>query len=181
MDISTEQKKFLLALARKVIQCHLDQTPFEETCPNNGFYKQKTGCFVSLLYEAKLRGCIGYVFPYKSIYETVIEMSPAAAFRDPRFPPITKDEFENIKIEISVLSEMIIIKGPEDIVIGRDGLYLKHPYGSGMLLPQVSLQWNLDANSFLEETSKNAGLPPKLWKDPASRLFRFEAEIFSEE
>jgi AmmeMemoRadiSam system protein A len=180
LNISAEQKKFLLNLARRVITSHLERLPFAEPCPEDEFYHSKAGCFVSLHLDTKLRGCIGYVFPYKTIYDSVVEMSGAVAFRDPRFSPITIEEFKNVKIEISVLSAMIPIKGPEDIVIGRDGLYLKHPYGTGMLLPQVAMEWDLDTASFLEETSRKAGLPPRLWKDPVARIFRFEAEIFCE-
>jgi len=181
LNISNDQKKFLLELARKVISCHLNKVPFNEPCPEDSFLHEKSGCFVSLHLDKKLRGCIGYVFPYKTIYDSVVEMAGAVAFRDPRFSPITPEEFEKSKIEISILSAMIPIKGPEDIVIGRDGLYLKHPYGTGMLLPQVATEWDLDPTSFLEETSRKAGLPPRLWKDPVARIFRFEADIFSEE
>lgn len=181
MNISVEHKKFLLGLARKVINSHLNKTAFNEPCPEDPFFHDKAGCFVSLHLDKKLRGCIGYVFPYKTLYDSVVEMAGAVAFRDPRFSPITLEEFANVKIEISVLSAMIPIKGPEDIVIGRDGLYLKHPYGTGMLLPQVATEWDLDPTSFLEETSRKAGLPPRLWKDPDARIFRFEAEIFNEE
>ena len=136
------------------------------------------GIFVSLHKEGRLRGCIGYIKPYKSIVQSVAEMAVAAAFDDPRFSPLKAEEVSLLEIEISILGELMLIKGPDDVIIGRDGLYISHPWGSGLLLPQVATEWRWDADTFVREVCRKAGLPPEAWRDAQARLFRFEAEVF---
>ena len=143
----------------------------------NTFHKS-FGLFVSLHKKGQLRGCIGYILPYKPLYQSLIELSRAAAFGDNRFKPVSKDEFEDLEIEISILSPLSEIQDKEEIKIGRDGLYIKHPRGSGLLLPQVATKYNWDSLEFLIQTCYKAGLPENCLSDPKTKIFRFEAEIF---
>lgn len=128
----------------------------------------------------ELRGCIGYIKGYKPLAPSIVEMAKAAAFQDPRFPALRSEELANITIEISVLSELLPMQANEQPVIGRDGLYIVHPYGSGLLLPQVAVEWNWDADTFLQEVCRKAGLPKSSYKDDKSQLYRFTADVFSE-
>jgi len=178
--LSEEQKKFLLNLARETIKAELEKSKLSITCPDDPIYQRKTGGFVTLHKAGKLRGCIGYVIAYKTMFETIKEMAKAAAFNDPRFPPLQKSELENIEIEISILSELIPVQSVDEIKIGRDGLLIQNNFTSGLLLPQVATEWKWDRKTFLEQTCNKAGLNRNCWQQPDTEILRFTAEIFSE-
>ncbi|HRR00015.1 MAG TPA: AmmeMemoRadiSam system protein A [Candidatus Cloacimonas sp.] len=173
-----EQKKELLSLARNALKAHF--TGETITLPDDPAFQPKRGVFVSLHINNDLRGCIGYIKGYKPIAESAVEMAEAAAFQDPRFPPLTEKELETVIIEISVLGELIPLLKNELPVIGRDGLYIQNPYGSGILLPQVAVEYNWKPETFLREVCRKAGLPPNAYLEPYSVVFRFTAEVFSE-
>jgi AmmeMemoRadiSam system protein A len=130
--------------------------------------------------HGQLRGCIGYIEGIKSIYDTIKEMAIAAAFQDPRFPALQKDELDQIDIEISLLTPLEKVESKEDIKIGKHGLLIRNGFNSGLLLPQVATEWNWDVETFLEQTCRKAGLHGNCWKESSTQIFRFSAEIFSE-
>ena len=103
----------------------------------------------------------------------------AACSSDPRFPPLAPTELDSIDIEISLLGPTETISGPQEIVVGRDGLIVERGRQRGVLLPQVAAEWNWDAEAFLAHTCRKAGLPPDAWRQGAS-VSRFEAEVFGE-
>jgi len=173
---SDAQKQTLLSLARASIQAHLGGT--NVVLPDDPALQKKRGIFVSLHKAGQLRGCIGYIKPYKSIVQSVAEMAVAAAFNDPRFPALRVEELDLLEIEISILSELLPIQGPQDVEIGRDGLYIAHPWGSGLLLPQVATEWHWNPDTFVREVCRKAGLSPDAWRDAQAQLYRFEAEVF---
>jgi len=175
--LNENQRKSLLAFAYDVINARLNNSPFE--APKDDAFAAKKGIFVSLHIGGELRGCIGYILPYKSIVDSVQEMAIAAAFRDPRFPPLSNAELPRLEIEISLLGELIPMSRTEKITIGRDGLYLDHPDGSGLLLPQVATEYGWDSDEFLKHLCRKAGLAPSVLDSSDCRLYRFEAEIFS--
>lgn len=175
---NSKQKKELLALARQAIESRFTKEAL--IYPDDPAYTIQTGIFVTLHKFGELRGCIGYVKGYKDLVPSIIEMSRSAAFHDPRFASVQADEMNDIEIEISVLSEMTLIKDTDEIIIGRDGLMLNHPYGSGLLLPQVPVEWHWDLATFLNQICYKSGLPSGSWKDDKAQLYRFTAEIFSE-
>lgn len=178
-SLSQEAEKFLLATARAAIAKVLgeDSTP-PETMPED--LQFSSGCFVTLNLHDALRGCIGTFRNDIAIVETVKEMAVQAALHDPRFFPLTKDELPLCHIEISILSPMIPAT-PEDIQVGRDGIYIQSNGRSGVLLPQVATDYGWDREEFLRHTCGKAGLPADAWSRPETKLFRFEAHIFSEE
>jgi len=176
--LSEIQKKQLLSFARDVIAAHLNSSDSPSLPANE--YREKCGVFVTLHKAGELRGCIGYIKGYKSIADSIREMSLAAAFQDPRFPPVTVNELAQLKIEISLLSPLQLVQETGDIEIGRDGLYLEHPRSSGLLLPQVATEWNWDRETFLKQICRKASLPPGAHQDAGAKLYRFNAEIFSE-
>lgn len=176
--MNDELKQELLRLARQSIAARW--THHRPELPDAPEFQARRGLFVSLHREGELRGCIGYIQPYKSIAASVVEMAQAAAFQDPRFQPLTAGELDDLEIEISLLSEMIPVQNASELKIGRDGLYLKHPRGSGLLLPQVPVEWNWDLKAYLKQICRKAGLHDEAWKDEGAQLFRFEAEVFSD-
>ncbi|HWS20546.1 MAG TPA: TIGR00296 family protein [Nitrososphaera sp.] len=151
---------------------------------------EKAGVFVTLNYltrskEEHLRGCIGFPLPEKPLYQGVAEAAIAAATEDPRFPPLDRQELNNIIFEVSVLTvPQQISVSPADygkeIQIGRDGLILHWRFGSGLLLPQVpvELKWNVE--EYLANICYKAGAPPDVWLDPSSKLYKFQAVVFKE-
>jgi len=142
---------------------------------------QKRGAFVTLTRRAdgELRGCIGYVAPMYPLVETVWRAASAAAFRDHRFAPLTRDELSAVAIEISVLSVPTPIR-PEDVIVGTHGLILQCGGRSGLLLPQVATDHGWDRTMFLDYTCLKAGLRPGAWQKPDAELLAFTATVFGE-
>lgn len=178
--LNNDVKKQLIHLARQSITSHFNHHYPDITLYLDDVYEQKRGAFVTLHKNGQLRGCIGYIIPFKNLRETIIDMAKAAAFRDPRFKPVKENEMNEIDIEISVLSEMICIQDINEIVIGRDGLLIEHPYGKGVLLPQVATEYKWDTFTFLTHLALKAGLNQNQWQDKESKLYRFSAEVFGE-
>jgi AmmeMemoRadiSam system protein A len=130
--------------------------------------------------SGSLRGCIGYIKGVKPMKETIEEMAISAAFRDPRFMSLTKDDYEEIDIEISILTPIVILKNIEDVKVGRDGLIITRGFQSGLLLPQVPVEQGWDRDTFIEHTCYKAGLPATAWNDPETKIETFSAQVFSE-
>lgn len=174
-----KQKRELLGYARNVIRKRLEGVGY--ITPEDPLYSEMRGIFVTLTIRGNLRGCIGYIRPFKNILDSIHDMALAAAFEDSRFPPLAAHELSELSIEISILSPMEEMKNADEIVIGTHGLYLQHPYGSGLLLPQVAPDWGWNKEEFLRQICHKAGLPSGSYLDPSAMLFSFTADIFSEE
>ncbi len=168
----------LLKLARESILAGFGHAKPE--LPDAPGLNEKRGVFVTLHKHGELRGCIGYIRGYKSVAQSVSEMAQSAAFHDPRFAPVKESELRDIQIEISVLSELIPVAETSEIEIGRDGLLLDHPHGSGVFLPQVPVEWNWDLPNYLTQLCRKAGVHNRAWEDREARLYRFWAEVFAE-
>lgn len=184
--LNSKQGKQLMELARKAIISSFDNKTIQDYDINvEKQLKEKSGAFVTLTLNGELRGCIGFIGPIMPLYKAVIEAARAAAFEDPRFHPLTKEELDELKIEISVLTkpEEIKEKG-EDIIkeieVGKDGLIVEYSGFSGLLLPQVASENKWDAEHFLEQTCVKAGVSPKSWKNKSCKIHKFQAQIFSE-
>ena len=182
--ISEEDGKRLLELARLAVDSYFSGV--EPETKEVEHLNKKQGVFVTLNKRGALRGCIGLPEPTEPLYKAVVGAAKSAAFKDPRFPPVKKEELEDIHMEISVLTEPELVEKEspealkEKIRVGKHGLIIKHPYGSGLLLPQVALEqgWNVD--DFLTNLCYKAGLPPSAWQREKSEIYLFEAQIFSE-
>jgi AmmeMemoRadiSam system protein A len=169
------QRKELLSIARKAIE-----NVFEKKSPElPEKYTEKRGVFVTLKRNHSLRGCIGLPYPTKRLEEAIAEAAISAAFNDPRFQAVGKDEIKAIKIEISVLSIPEPAK-PEEIKVGKHGIMCQYEGHSGLLLPQVATEEGLSKEAFLEALCDKAFLGRECWKQPGFKLQKFEAEIFSE-
>jgi len=142
--------------------------------------KENCGAFVTIKKHGQLRGCIGYIIAVKPLYQTVKDVARSAAISDPRFSPVSEKELDEIEIEISALTPLKRIHNVKDIEVGKHGLYMKRGFNSGLLLPQVPTEYGWDKNTFLEHTCMKAGLPTNAWEDPATEIYTFSADVFSE-
>ncbi len=146
-----------------------------------------SGIFVTLCNTLGLRGCIGFPLPNKKLFNALIEASIAAATEDPRFPPVKINELDQITFEVTVLTqpEEIHVSDPAEysskIKVGRDGLIIKHGFNSGLLLPQVPVEYSWTVEEFLGHTCEKAGLPWDCWKNKETKVQKFEGIVFKEE
>lgn len=176
--LTNNEKKLLLDTARKTIQANLTKSNPPKV-KAAGLLKQHCGVFVSLHKHSKLRGCIGYIRSEKAVPETVIDAAGSAAFNDYRFTPVTKEEYKDLEIEISVLSPFKKINSIKDIQVGIHGLYISDIQHSGLLLPQVAIENNWDRDQFLTQCCKKAGIPSNSWKNNKCKIEIFSALVFS--
>jgi AmmeMemoRadiSam system protein A len=177
--ISPEEQKVLLQFARESIYEAVDAGSYGVKQAGSGNLLQKRGCFVTIKLRGRLRGCIGMFTSDKPLYSTVREMAIAAATKDPRFYPLTKDELGDINLEISVLSPLKKIKSIEEIQVGVHGLYIEKNMFRGVLLPQVASEQGWDRATFLEQTCLKAGLETNAWENEAD-IYIFSAQIFGD-
>ncbi len=179
-DLTAGEKKYLLALARRTISEDLGLPTEPLTALSTEALETKCGAFVTLKIAGGLRGCIGYIEGYKPLSETVTEMAQAAAFSDPRFPALSKNEMPSIALEISALSPISRLTDPELVEVGRHGLIIEKGASKGLLLPQVAVEYNWNRTEFLEHTCQKAGLPPDSWRDSDTKIYVFSAVVFGE-
>ena len=186
--LSTADKAFLLDLARRAIQYALNtrMIPTADALGVNQAALSPTllknmGAFVTLSMKRdhRLRGCIGEIQPYRPLWKAVLGRAVDAAFRDPRFLPLTAKEFADVEIEISALTPAIPVGGWRDIVIGRHGMTLTKNGRSAVFLPQVAPEQGWGIEETLTHLSMKAGLPPDAWREGASFTV-FEAIVFHE-
>lgn len=180
MDLSSADQELLFRIARESITAHLKGEKAALPQAVSPVLSQPRGVFVTLHRHGRLRGCIGYLEACKPLLAAVQDMAVAAAFNDPRFPPLREDELADLDLEISILSPMRQIKNIEEIQVGRDGIYLEQGPCRGLLLPQVATEYGWDRLTFLKQTCLKAGLSPDAWESPATRIFIFSAAILHE-
>jgi AmmeMemoRadiSam system protein A len=177
-DFLDEEKEYLHRLARGTIDHRLLGLPRPSQEGESRRCTEKRGAFVTLKIKGQLRGCIGHTQPIKALSQTIIDMAQAAAFQDPRFPPLTEKELPDLSIEISVLSLFREIQDIDEITVGHHGLFIERGFNAGLLLPQVATEYKWDRLTFLEHTCLKAGLLKEAWKDKRTKISVFSAEIF---
>ncbi len=179
--LSEAGRQELLGLARGALEAHFRGEPPPRLASDRAeAFGQARGLFVTLRKAGELRGCIGTLAGDGDLTRVVAEFALKAALEDPRFEPLAEAELESVRLEISVLTAPQPIAGLHDITIGRDGLILESRGRRGLLLPQVATEWGFDRERFVAELCRKAGLPPDGWRDPAARIWAFQAEVFSE-
>ncbi len=140
---------------------------------------EQRGAFVTLHKNGRLRGCIGYIQAGKPLWEVVVDNTINAASSDHRFPPVSREELPLLDIEISVLSPLEKLSGPETVEVGLHGLYIVSGFSSGLLLPQVPTEQGWDRETFLENLCLKAGLERDAYLRGAE-LYGFTAQVFGE-
>lgn len=186
-QISHEQGLHLVKLARLTLENYQSKGKVI-TLEINQDLSRRFGVFVTLynvdeFNTFSLRGCIGYALPTESLARSLVNASIKAANEDPRFDPVTYNELQDIVIEVSILSPPIRITVENirsKILIGKHGLIIESPSGSGMLLPNVAFENGWDIIQFLEHLCFKAGLSGNSWMSPDIRLFSFETISFRE-
>jgi len=181
--ITAKEQKILLTQAREVISAELDKRKASFDEESSQTLETPCGAFVSLHMEPghSLRGCIGRMTANLPLIETVRIMAKEAAFGDPRFPPLKKDEFSGLHIEISALSPMTPCPDPRQVKVGVHGLLLTGRGRSGVLLPQVPEEQGWDLDEYLDYICVKAGLPPGSYEASDTQLYTFTAVVFGEE
>ncbi|MEM3641849.1 MAG: TIGR00296 family protein [Candidatus Bathyarchaeia archaeon] len=191
-QLSLEEGKILVELARKSVEEYL-KNKRRISVPENIPKKllQPCGVFVTINSvqngEKELRGCIGFPYPTTPLAQAVIESAISSATQDPRFYPLSLKELNSVVFEVSVLTppKQIEVKKPSEyptkIKVGRDGLIAERGIFKGLLLPQVPVEWNWDAEEFLCQCCIKAGLPPDSWLLEGTKIYSFQAIIFEEE
>ena len=172
----------LLALARCAIDATLAGDP-EPQLPDIPAAMQRRGAFVSLHASGGgLRGCIGHVNGDRPLGEVIRWVAVSAAQTDPRFPPVTREALPHLRIEISVLSDLVRVATADlcRLVIGRDGLLVRNGRSQGVLLPQVAIEQGFTPEAFLNAVCYKAGLAPASWREPGTQVFTFTADVFVE-
>ena len=178
LGLSEQDKKNLHQIAKAVIENKVRGKPIPEFKIDSPILKENRGAFVTIQKKGQLRGCIGYIEGRGPLHRTIEEMAEAAAFRDPRFTPVTEKELPDLEIEISVLTPLRRITDVNEIQVGKHGIYIKKEWLSGLLLPQVATEYGWDRQTFLDHTCQKAGLPSNAWKDKNTEIYIFSADIF---
>ncbi len=184
-----EDGKFLISLARKTIEQRLtgrknSEIRYDKTLPPR-FY-EKRGTFVTLTINGMLRGCIGHIVPQESVLEGVKENALNAAFRDPRFSPLRKDELDKVKIEVSILTDPkpLEYKDPQDLLSklrpGIDGVIIKKGFHQATFLPQVWEQLP-QKEEFLSHLCIKAGLNADAWRREKLEVLTYQVQAFEED
>lgn len=179
--LDERQKRTLLTIARESIEAvfaggrlHVDPSQFDEVL------RRPAGAFVTLNKLGELRGCIGSIEPAAELVVAVSRSAVNAAFRDPRFHPVTAEEMSEIDLEVSVMGPVEPVRDIAAIVPGRDGLIVSRGRNAGLLLPQVASEYGWDRETFLDQTCRKAGLAPGTWRGGDLRIEKFSAEVFGE-
>lgn len=179
--LNRDQRETLLRIARNTINHYLKTGKRLDVGVEDDVLKQDMGAFVTLHKNGQLRGCIGHMVATGPLYLTVRDMAIAAAAEDPRFPPVTMDEMDEIDIEISALSPMEKITDYEKIEVGKHGVMVRMGWKSGVYLPQVAAETGWNREEFLTSLCDHkAGIPPDAWKTGACEMSIFTAEVFGE-
>ncbi len=158
----------LLKLARESITAELEKREPKISEDIKKKYSEKKACFVTLTINGELQGCIGSLEARQELWKDVVENARNAAFSDPRFPALIKDELKKVKIEISVLSipEEIVFKDSDELKnkIRGKGVILQSGFYSATYLPQV---WEdlKDTEEFLSSLCQKAGINPHIWRE----------------
>ena len=178
-DISGRDRRFLLELARATIEARLSARAVPCPSPDSAVLLELRGAFVTLKIDRGLRGCIGHVVGVAPLWRAVRDNALAAAFDDPRFPPLTLDELSDVRIEISVLTPLCTTAA-EDVIVGHHGILVERGCSRGLLLPQVPVEYGWDRETFLDHTCRKAGIEPGCWRQPDTAISTFSADFFGE-
>ena len=187
-QLTEQEGHYLLSVARKTIEQKLfgKKEQEEKDSFQSSKFSEKRGTFVTLTFNKNLRGCIGHIVPQETLLEGIELNAINAAFRDPRFPPLSKKEWDKVKIEISVLTDPkpLPYSDGDDLLNklrpGVDGVIIKKDYYQATFLPQV---WDQlpDRKEFLTHLCMKAGLDGNAWKKDKLEVSIYQVQAFEEE
>jgi AmmeMemoRadiSam system protein B/AmmeMemoRadiSam system protein A len=189
-DLAPAERRTLLELARIAIEDEVYRKGSLRRALDgmeiSPAMRAKRGVFVTLKKRVvekgeameRLRGCIGTVTTGRPLVDSLVSTAPAAAMRDPRFPPVSLDELAEVRISVSVLTPLARLDSIDDLVLGKHGVQLVKGSRSSIFLPQVAVEQGWDVAQLLRHLALKAGLPPDGWH--GAEFWTFEAEVFSE-
>lgn len=184
--MSADKGKILISIARAAISETFAETDksIEDIAQGKPWLQEKAACFVTLMQNQQLRGCIGTLEAHRSLLEDVIHNANAAAFHDSRFSPLRSEELEITEIEISLLSAMqpLSFSSEQEALAqlrpGIDGVLFEFEQYRSTFLPQVWQQLP-SSREFIEHLKIKAGLSADFWSDKV-RLSRYSVEKWRE-
>lgn len=176
--LSDADRQTLRDIARDAVQAAVQGRRYARPADLSPALENPGAAFVTLKEHGDLRGCIGQMAAVMPLADCVAAMARAAALEDPRFPPVRPEELPALSLELTVLTPMRRIADPAQVRVGRHGLYVRAWLRSGVLLPQVPVEWGWDREEFLRQTCRKAGLAPDCARDAGTELWVFEAEVF---
>ncbi len=181
MGLSTGEKTTLMRLARAAVLRRMNGlvSEFVDDSLLTGALVGKRGVVVSIFSDTVLKGSMGYVMPILPLWKAVTGSAINAAFHDQRFSPLTRQEVDSSKIEISVLTAPAHIRGIAGFVPGVAGLLMRKGFRQAVLLPQGAARNGWDVSGVLAYLSRSVGLAPGDW-ERADSLEAFQAESFHE-
>jgi len=185
--LTEEEGEELLRVARETIRHALfgGESADREDTHSSPKFAEKRGTFVTLTISRGLRGCIGHIIPQETLIEGVKMNALNAAFRDPRFRPLSKTEFDQTKIEVSILTEPRPLAYSDSAELleklepGKDGVIIKKGYRQATFLPQVWEQLQ-DKKAFLSQLCMKAGLATNAWEDEELDVLTYQVQAFHE-
>ncbi len=173
--ISKEEQKKILAYARELLRARLTGGPVPGLELQNEILEEKRGIFVTLKRGGSLRGCIGQIVGAEPLKKSIGRMTLAAAFEDPRFPPLALGELKDLKMHVSFLTAPAPIKSFRDIRTGTDGIIVTHGWKKGVYLPEVATETGWDARTFFESCAlEKAGLTEQELENASIEVFQTE-------
>jgi len=185
--LNEQEGRYLLSVARETIENRLLNTDSDESIApeSSDKFSERRGTFVTLTLNNNLRGCIGHIIPQESLLEGIKVNAINAAFKDPRFKPMSRDEWDSVKIEVSILTEPkpLEYSDSEDLLRrlrpGIDGVIIKKGLYQSTFLPQVWEQLP-DKKEFLIHLCAKAGLDGYAWKSEKLEVFTYQVQAFEE-
>jgi AmmeMemoRadiSam system protein A len=178
-----EKGRTLLAIARAAISSELGNTIAADE--SAAWLQEPGACFITLMQHDELRGCIGSLEARRPLLDDVKDNARAAAFSDPRFEPLTKEELSNTDIEVSLLSPLQPMQFADEadalaqLRPNIDGVVFKHGHYRSTFLPQVWEQLPAP-HEFMAHLKVKAGLPANFWANDV-KLFRYSVHKFKEQ
>jgi hypothetical protein len=181
--LSPPERAYLVRLARAAVEAAVRGEPPPDPaavariagCELSPRLRAERGAFVTLTLHGHLRGCIGYIEGIKPLVAAVIDNAASAAVNDPRFTPVQPADLPPLHVEISVLSPLRAVAGPEAIEVGRHGILLSKGRRQAVFLPQVATEQGWDLATTLDHLALKAGLPADAWRqDCAFQVFTAE-------
>ncbi len=180
-ELDEKDKHSLIEIARTTMEEYVRNRKIAtaDEAQLSAAVKTNCGAFVTLKENGELRGCIGRFDATEPLYKVVQEMAVAASAQDERFQPVAPEELGKIEIEISVLTPMRKIKSIDEIVMGKNGIYIRKGWNSGTFLPQVATETGWSKEEFLGHCARDkAGIGWDGWRN--AELFIYESLVFSE-
>lgn len=183
-QLTDNEKRKLLEISRitleSVVKSNVLPSFNREVLAFSPKFVENAGVFVTLKKDHNLRGCIGNIFPYQTMCQSVIRNTINASLYDRRFLPVNNSELNDIEIEISVLSKIEKIKSYLNFENGLHGIIIKRQDASAVFLPQVANEQNWSRNETLSHLCVKAGLSKDAWKNSEMEFSVFTAEVFNE-